>query len=76
MTLKLRNTVISAGSACSSNDLEPSPVLSGMGLKDNIIRSALRIGFGRYTSKKDTTMAAKEIIKVANELRKNVNSNI
>ncbi|PPR26916.1 MAG: Cysteine desulfurase IscS [Alphaproteobacteria bacterium MarineAlpha9_Bin4] len=73
---KLRNTVISAGSACSSNDLEPSPVLSGMGLKDNIIRSALRIGFGRYTSKKDTTMAAKEIIKVANELRKNVNSNI
>ena len=36
-----------------------------MGLKDNIIRSAIRIGFGRFTTKKDTINAAKEIIKVA-----------
>ena len=66
---KLTNTVISSGSACSSKDLEPSSVLLGMGLKDNIIRSALRIGLGRFTTKRDATIAVEEIIKVAKEIR-------
>ncbi len=73
---KLTNTVISSGSACSSRELEPSSVLLGMGLKDNIIRSAIRVGLGRFTTKKDTSNAAKEIIKVAMEIRKNAISNI
>ena len=41
-----------------------------MGLKDNIISSALRIGFGRFTTKKDAIIALKEIIKVAKEIKK------
>ena len=47
-----------------------------MGLKDNIVRSALRIGFGRFSTKNDALSAAKEIIKVAKEIRKNDISNI
>ena len=73
---KLTNTFISSGSACSSRQIEPSSVLRGMGLNDNVIRCALRIGLGRFTTKKDTMLAVKEIIKVAKEIRKNAISNI
>ena len=73
---KLTNTVISSGSACSSREIEPSSVLKGMGLEDVIIRSALRIGLGRFNTKKDAILASREIIKVAKKIRKNVISNI
>ena len=73
---KLKRTVISSGSACSSKDLEVSPVLSGMGIKDSIIKSSLRIGLGRFTSKKEIILAANEIIKVAKKIKKNANSSI
>ena len=72
---RLKNTVISSGSACSSKEIEPSSVLLGMGLNDNIIRSALRIGLGRFTTKLEIKIAAEEIIKVAKTIRKNVISN-
>ena len=44
---KLNLTVISSGSACSSSDIEPSYVLTGMGLNESIVKSALRIGGSR-----------------------------
>ena len=72
---KLKNAVISSGSACSSKDLELSPVLSGMGLKEDIIRSAIRIGIGRFNTEKDVILAVEEIVKAA-KLVRNVNCNI
>ena len=72
---KLKNAVISSGSACSSKDLELSPVLSGMGLKEDIIRSAMRIGIGRFNTKKDIMLAVEEIVKTAKLIR-NANCNI
>ena len=68
---KLKNTVVSSGSACSSKDIESSSVLSGMGLSDDIVNSALRIGIGRFNSKKDILLAVEEIIKVAQKIRIN-----
>ena len=47
-----------------------------MGLKDDIINSALRIGFGRFTTKKMLIIAVEEIIKVAKKIRINDISNI
>ena len=68
---KLKNTVVSSGSACSSKDIESSSVLSGMGLSDDIVNSALRIGIGRFNSKKEILLAVEEIIKVAQKIRIN-----
>ena len=68
---KLKKTVVSSGSACSSKDIESSSVLSGMGLSDDIVNSALRIGIGRFNSKKDILLAVEEIIKVAQKIRIN-----
>ena len=44
-----RTVAISAGSACASGSGRPSHVLRALGLSDRDAKSALRIGFGRYT---------------------------
>ena len=44
-----RTLAISAGSACASGSGRPSHVLRALGLSDRDAKSALRIGFGRYT---------------------------
>ncbi|HEX4606953.1 MAG TPA: cysteine desulfurase family protein, partial [Urbifossiella sp.] len=42
MALDLAEVACSAGSACSSGSLLPSPVLRAMGLPDGVVRSAIR----------------------------------
>lgn len=44
-----RKVALSAGSACASGSGRPSHVLRAIGLSDMESRTALRIGFGRYT---------------------------
>ena len=65
----LKKTVVSSGSACTSNNIEPSYVLSGMGLSKEVINSSIRIGIGRYNTKKDIYDAIKDITDTVNKLR-------
>ncbi len=44
---------VSGGSACSSHSLAPSATLSAIGIKDDEALCALRVTFGRYTTKED-----------------------
>ena len=55
MVLRLDNEGfgVSGGSACSSKSLDPSHVLHAMGIPDDEAYSALRISFGRFTTKED-----------------------
>ncbi len=48
--LNLNGASVSLGSACTSEDLEPSHVLTAMGLSTEIIDSTLRISLGEPTS--------------------------
>ena len=59
---------LSTGSACSSGSIGPSAVLTAMGLDDNRVRNAIRIGFGRETSKTDTRVAAAQVCAVVKRL--------
>ena len=61
--------MISSGSACTSNNVEPSYVLSGMGLPKEVVNSSIRIGIGRYTTKKDIVNAIKDITDTVKKLR-------
>lgn len=57
----LRDIAISAGSACASGSGRPSHVLKAIGLGSREAKSSIRIGFGRYTTRKDIELAAERI---------------
>ncbi len=53
---------LSTGSACSSAEIEPSHVLTAMGLDADAAGRSLRIGIGRFTSPADIETAADLLI--------------
>ena len=53
-----RTIAFSAGSACASGSGRPSHVLRALGLSDRDSRTAIRIGFGRYTGDQELEEAA------------------
>ncbi|CAH0495657.1 cysteine desulfurase family protein [Novosphingobium sp. CECT 9465] len=56
-----RNVAFSAGSACASGSGRPSHVLRALGLSDRDSKTAIRLGFGRYTGEEDLVQAAAAI---------------
>lgn len=56
-----RTVSFSAGSACASGSGRPSHVLRALGLSDKQTRTAIRIGFGRYTTEDELEVAAAAI---------------
>ena len=60
---------LSNGSACNSEIVEPSYVLKGIGLSDELANSALRFSFGRYTTKKEVQAVGALVANVVGALR-------
>ncbi|MGP1386766.1 MAG: cysteine desulfurase family protein [Thainema sp.] len=63
--MNLAGIGISAGSACHSGKLSPSPVLSAMGLNDRAAKSGIRLTLGRDTTQADvdwTAMVLKQVL--------------
>ena len=52
----------SSGSACNSATVKPSHVLSAMGLSAELADCSVRFSFGRFTTRDDIEMAAKNIV--------------
>ena len=52
-----REIAMSAGSACGSGTGAPSRVLSAIGLDPREARNAIRLGFGRYTTRDEVAAA-------------------
>jgi cysteine desulfurase len=53
MALDARGFEVSAGSACSSGAVEPSPVLTAMGVPRDVAVCAVRLSMGRTTHAAD-----------------------
>jgi len=60
----------STGSACSSGSLEPSHVLTSIGLNDEQAHGSLRLTIGRQTTIKEIKYTVNILKKVVNKLRK------
>jgi len=56
--MNLAGIGISAGSACHSGQLTPSPILSAMGLDESTAKSGIRLTLGRQTSEADIEWSA------------------
>ena len=61
LALDLAGVACSTGSACSSGSLLPSPVLTAMGVPDEVLRSAVRFSFGPDLEPADIDEAADRI---------------
>ena len=59
--MNLAGIGISAGSACNSGQLNPSPTLKAMGYDDTRAKSGIRITLGRYTTKADVDWSAEAL---------------
>lgn len=60
---------ISAGSACRSKELQPSHVLTSMGLSPNEARNSVRISFSNMTTKEEVEEAADVFVRMVELLR-------
>lgn len=70
----LENIAVSNGSACSSTKVEPSHVLTGMGLSEQEAYSSLRVSLGHSTIQAnidESIISIKNIIKVLKNLTVN-----
>jgi cysteine desulfurase len=61
---------VSTGSACSSNTLEPSHVLSAIGLRQEDTHGSIRISLGKETTKEDIKYTIETITEIVDQLRK------
>ena len=70
IALSERGVYASAGAACSSGSLEPSPVLKTLGLDDEDAHGTVRFSLSRETAREEVTAAAEIIIDVVRRLGK------
>ncbi len=65
LQLDLKGICVSGGSACSSGSLDPSHVLTALGIQRNLAQGSLRVSLGPQTSQADVDsflQAFKEVI--------------
>ena len=65
----LPDLALSTGSACSSAAAEPSHVLRAIGLSEEMARSSVRFGLGRFNTVEEVDYAGGRIVEVARRLR-------
>jgi cysteine desulfurase len=69
LLLSLKELALSTGSACTSAAVEPSYVLRGIGLSNDLAHSSIRLSLGRYTSEEEVDRAARILVEVVTRLR-------
>jgi cysteine desulfurase len=69
LLIALKDLAISTGSACASASIDPSYVLQGLGLSQDLALSALRFSPGRYTNEEDIDFAVECIQQAVSRLR-------
>lgn len=68
----LDTVMISNGSACSSTKIEPSHVLTAIGLSEKEAYASIRFSIGRFTTEEDIERGSATIIDEINKIRENM----
>jgi cysteine desulfurase len=69
LLMALPDLALSTGSACTSGTPEPSHVLRALGVSDELARSSIRIGLGRFNTEEELDHAAHRLIESVKKLR-------
>ena len=59
----------SSGSACSAGFLNPSHVLTAIGVNNKLARGSLRVTFGKENTKEDVEYLVKNLVEIIHKLR-------
>jgi cysteine desulfurase len=59
----------SSGSACTTGSIEPSHVLTAMGLPPDLARSSIRFSFGKYNTDQEIDFLLQHLPTIVNRLR-------
>ncbi|MDE0632209.1 MAG: aminotransferase class V-fold PLP-dependent enzyme [Caldilineaceae bacterium] len=70
LLMLLPNIAISNGSACTSASVEPSHVLTALGVDAETAFSSLRFSIGRFTTEEEIHQSAKQVAEAVHELRR------
>jgi cysteine desulfurase len=69
IALDLKGVAVSTGSACASGSLEPSHVLTAMGLTREEVRGSLRFSLSAYTTREEIDYAVSVLAETVARLR-------
>lgn len=72
--LSEKGVCASAGAACSSGSLEPSPVLLAMGVDEPVAHGSVRFSTSRFTTADEVTRAASIVPQVVSQLARSMPS--
>ncbi|MCC6581169.1 MAG: cysteine desulfurase [Phycisphaeraceae bacterium] len=70
VALSEKGLCASAGAACSSGSLDPSPVLLAMGVPPDVAHGSIRLSLSRMTTEAEIDAAIALIVQVVEKLRK------
>ena len=70
LMMNVREIAVSSGSACTSANPQPSHVLRGIGLSEDLTRSSLRFGIGRFNTAEQVETAIEVVANAVTKLRK------
>lgn len=70
LMLAVPELAVSSGSACTSSEPRSSHVLRALGISEDLARSSLRFGIGRFTTEHEIEHAARALIEASEKLRR------
>ena len=69
INLDMEGIAGSSGSACSSGSMEPSHVMTALGIPTELARGSLRLTLGRFTTEKEVDRTVDALTRVVQHLR-------
>jgi cysteine desulfurase len=64
-----KEVALSSGSACTSSTLEPSYVISALGVDSELAHSSIRFGLHRFSTEEEVDFVARRTVEVVRRLR-------
>ena len=69
LLVSMKDVAVSSGSACTSASLEPSHVLTAIGVPPELAHASIRFGVGRWTTEEEVDYAADSAVTAVSRLR-------
>jgi cysteine desulfurase len=67
--MSMNDVAVSPGAACDSANAEPSHVARAIGVPDDLARSSLRFGLGRFNTEDEVDYAVRKVVASVRRLR-------